>query len=76
MGEVRKIVVEHYPVERLPDDLRIAAGDAERVRITVEREDARMGDAARAIGALQGAGKGCYTEDEAVEFIRSLRDEK
>ncbi len=35
---MNKIVLEHYPVEKLPADLREAVGDAEKVTLTIEAE--------------------------------------
>ena len=36
---MNKIVLEHYPVSRLPDDLREAVGDAKEVTLTIEAEE-------------------------------------
>lgn len=36
---MNKIVKEHYPVEKLPEDLRAGLGAATHVRITVVLED-------------------------------------
>ncbi len=75
MGEIKKIIVEHYPAERLPEDLLRAIGGAGPVRITVERE-AEPSEAERtSILDLLGAGSGCYAENEVVSDIRKLRDE-
>ncbi len=75
MGEIKKIAVEHYPAERLPEDLLRAVGGAGPVRITVERETLPATAEAVAISKFQGAGKGCYLEDEVVGVIRTLREE-
>ncbi len=42
---MNRIVKEHYPVEKLPEDLRAGLGAATHVRITVVLED-EHGDAA------------------------------
>ena len=36
MGETKKIVVEHYPVDKLPEDLRRGLDDGMRATVTVE----------------------------------------
>lgn len=36
---MNKIVREHYPVERLPEDLRAELGLARTVTVTLEQED-------------------------------------
>ena len=75
MGEGKKIVVEHYPAERLPADLQRAVGGAGPVRITVGREAQPPAGETVSILDLLGAGSGCYAEDEVVSDIRKLRDE-
>jgi hypothetical protein len=35
-----RIIHENYPVERLPEDLRLALGNATHVRLTVEDKEA------------------------------------
>ena len=74
MGEIKKIVVEHYPAERLPEDLLRAVGGGGHVRITVEREVASSPVERLPLAKFQGAGKGCYAEDEVVDAIRALRE--
>jgi hypothetical protein len=73
MGEHRKIVVEHYPAGRLPDELRPGIDADSTVRVTVEAE--QEGTRTRALKPLLGSGPGAYSEEEAVTFIRRLRDE-
>ena len=74
MGETKKIVVEHYPVEKLPEDLRSGIESGKMVRVTVETE-AQENSPQLSLSAFFGAGKGCYSEEEAISFIRRLRDE-
>lgn len=74
MGETKKIVVEHYPVERLPEELRRGLDSGKMVRVAVEGE-AQSQLPRRSLRSFYGSGKGCYTEEEAVNFIRGLRDE-
>lgn len=73
MGEIGKIVTEHYPVERLPEELRQGIEAGQHVRVTVEAEE--QGEP-RPLHELMGCAKGLYaTPEEAVAFIRQLRDE-
>lgn len=75
MGETKKIVVEHYTVERLPEELRRGIETGEMVRVTVESEIGAEAAPRPSLRSCLGAGKGCYTVEEAVSFIRQLRDE-
>jgi hypothetical protein len=73
MGETRKIIIDSYPAEKLPDDLRRQIS-AKTVRITMETEETPA--PRRPLSSYVGAGKGLYaTPEEALEAIRSLRDE-
>ena len=75
MGETGRIVVEHYPVDKLPDDLRQGLESGELVRITVEREF-NPHNTDRSLTSFVGSAKGIYaTPEEAVAAIRALRDE-
>ncbi|HKZ97281.1 MAG TPA: hypothetical protein VJ045_09895 [Hyphomicrobiaceae bacterium] len=74
MGETKKIVTEHYPADKLPEELRRGIEAGEIVRVTVERE--KRQPAPRPLHELRGCAKGLYkSPQEAVAFIRSLRDE-
>lgn len=85
---MNKIVREHYPVEKLPEDLRQGLPDSGTVTITVEEEtntpesfDSKVADilknpqpmTLREIRALVGSRN--VTPEEAVARIRALRDE-
>lgn len=84
---MNKIVREHYPVEKLPEDLRQGLTASRTVTITVEEEDdlesfdAKIADilknpqpmTLREIRALVGPRN--VTPEEAVARIRTLRDE-
>lgn len=73
MGEQRKIVAEHFPVEKLPEELRAGLADARHVTVTVEVEEPPQ---QRSLLSFWGAGKGVYDSPEAaVDAIRKLRDE-
>ena len=75
MTELRKVVTEHVPVERLPDDLRRGLENGQLVRVTVESgEDASV--PRRTFRSFVGSAPGLYgSPKDAVEFIRGLRDE-
>lgn len=82
---MNKIVVEHYPVSRLPEDLREGLESAGSVRVTVEAEAAgvnthRPVSAVDLVSQLQAekAGKAPadgISLDDAVARIRELRNE-
>lgn len=73
MGEHSKIVVEHFPVDRLPDELRQGLEPGMTARIVIEPDDVEP--RRRKLSHLLGCGRGVYTEEEAVSVIRKLRDE-
>ena len=77
MGEGKKIVVEHYPADRLPEDLRRALGSSDgQVRITVEPETGVSSSSRIVIlSSLLGTGRGVYEEGEVTDAIRALREE-
>jgi hypothetical protein len=85
---MNKIVREHYPVERLPEDLRQGLPAGQTVTITVEEEahdpdsfDRKVEDilknpqpmTVREVRALVGSRD--VTPGEAVARVRTLRDE-
>ncbi|MFG1278347.1 hypothetical protein [Xanthobacter autotrophicus] len=86
---MNRIVREHYPVEKLPEDLREGLAVGQTVTITVEEEakldaesfDAKVADilshpqpmTLREVRALVGPRN--VTSEEAVARIRALRDE-
>ena len=72
MGETTKIVTEHYPAEKLLEELRAGLETGQLVRVTVEPEE--PGKAGFDLMSLMGAGAGVYTPEEAVSYIRALRD--
>jgi hypothetical protein len=82
---MNKIVVEHYPVSRLPEDLREGLLGSGTVRVTLEdtkavvspprgpsRDEflAQLRDEKRGKGPADGVSR-----EEAVARIRALRDE-
>ncbi|TDT96863.1 hypothetical protein DFO45_2066 [Azorhizobium sp. AG788] len=77
---MNRIVREHYPVEKLPDDLRAAVEDESSVRVVLERETAAppAGEMARE-GHFSRWGHLRQTRFETPEgvvaHVRALRDE-
>ena len=72
MTEQKKIVTEHFPVDRLPEELRRGIESGRMVRVVVEAEPPQK----RSLRSFLGCGKGLYaTPEEAVAEIRKLRDE-
>ena len=80
---MNKIVREHYPVEKLPEDLReLVSGTSVTVELTVEAYDRpaplSRDEAVALMRKMQreAAEKGqSVTAEEAVARIRALRDE-
>lgn len=75
---MNKIVREHYPVERLPEDLRGELGLARTVKLVIEAEDDQTMDAARAAAIqelLEHRRKLVPSANDSVERVRLLRDE-
>ncbi|MCB8839700.1 DUF4131 domain-containing protein [Aurantimonas sp. VKM B-3413] len=71
MTELKKIILDDYPVENLPEDMRQDFEPGERVRVTVEpyRKEPRY---------LRFHGIAAHkktTIEEAVARVRALRDE-
>lgn len=56
MGETKKIVTEHYPAEKLPEELRAGLETGQLVRVTVEPEE--PGKAAFDLMSLHGRRSG------------------
>ncbi|MFG1427340.1 MAG: hypothetical protein B7Y65_03020 [Azorhizobium sp. 35-67-15] len=71
---MNRIVREHYPVEKLPEDLRVTGNDNTDVRVVIERVPASVPEEKlRALLAL--ARRVEPIGDDSVERIRKLRDE-
>ncbi|ALN71971.1 MULTISPECIES: hypothetical protein [unclassified Aureimonas] len=75
MGEHKRIVIEDYPVENLPEELRGGIEPGHRVTVTVEEASDRWSDLFRRIDAYQSANARPVTTEEAVARVRALRDE-
>ncbi|AMJ63279.1 hypothetical protein [Bosea sp. PAMC 26642] len=75
---MNKIVREHYPVERLPEDLRAELGLVQTVTLVIETdgEKSRSVDRAAAIAELLEHRRTLRpSADDSVERVRKLRDE-
>lgn len=75
MGEHKRIVIEDYPVENLPEELRGGIEAGHRVTVTVEESGDRWSDLFRRIEAYQNAHTRHVTSEEAVARVRALRDD-
>ncbi len=76
---MNKIVLQHYPTAKLPEDLRDEVGDGKHVTITIEIEEE--------LGGRQPAEKDWFSKyerlrrstfhslDEVNEHVRALRGE-
>ncbi len=79
---MNKIVLDHYPVSKLPADMREGLEKSATVRVVIEEEDDRdnlaMNTAAEAANAIRQFRKELAdktSSEEAVKRIRELRDE-
>jgi hypothetical protein len=75
---VNKIVRTHYPVEKLPEDLRFGFSGSETVTIIVKDDDPTDSDSDRdAIVEAMLKARDIRPElsDDPVKRIRALRDE-
>jgi hypothetical protein len=74
---MNKIVREHYPVERLPEDLRAELGIARTAKVVIEidAESSRSSRQAAAAELLTLREKLRPSADDSVERVRKLRDE-
>ncbi|MEP9379618.1 hypothetical protein ABLE91_23105 [Aquabacter sp. CN5-332] len=78
---MNRIVREHYPVEKLPDDLRESVADKERVRVVLETEAPEGAPPSGDSGAghfsrWQHLRRDHFdTPQDIVDHIRALRDE-
>lgn len=75
---MNRIVREHYPVEKLPEDLREGFSEGAAVTVTIEVETDRPRQALKRLSVLEAralAQQAAPIGDDAVERIRKLRDE-
>jgi hypothetical protein len=72
---MNKVVKEHYPVERLPADLRVGLGEHGWVRIEIEPD--REAPPQRKLSLLVGSGKNVHGDVASVlSDIRTLREDR
>ena len=75
---MNKIVHDHYPASKLPDELRGDIAPGASVKITVEEEPVRRpmtrDELLKSFREARASAKG-VTLEEAVARIRELRDE-
>ncbi len=76
MGEATKRIVEHFPVDKLPEELRQGIESGRSVRVTVEPDDVAAPEP-RPLHEMYGFAAGLYASQglDPVAFIRQLRDE-
>ena len=75
---MNKIVQRHYPVEKLPEDLRAELGLARTATVTIEIDEVRSrnDERAAAIAELLEHRKTLRpSENDSVARVRQLRDE-
>jgi hypothetical protein len=76
MGEGKKIVVENYPLEKLPADLQAMLETGKPVRIVLEQASEETAAPRKKFSEFIGSAPGRYRDaDEIVAEIRALRDE-
>jgi hypothetical protein len=77
---MNKIVLEHYPVEKLPEDMRVGLDGYQTVRVVIEQEanSKRLATPAETVAAIRkfrAENPERENLDEAVAGIRNLRNE-
>ncbi|MFO1186825.1 MAG: hypothetical protein U1E87_04895 [Alphaproteobacteria bacterium] len=73
---MNKIVKEHYPISKLPEDLRPDLPLDGWVRVQVETETAEVLDAPD-LAKLAGSGRNVHgNELEVIDHIRSMREDR
>lgn len=72
---MNKIVRKHYPVGRLPADLRPGLQEHGWVRVEIEPE--AEAPSARPLAPLVGTGRNVHgSPDDVLDHIRSLREDR
>jgi hypothetical protein len=73
---MNRIVRQHYPAAKLPDDLRDEIGAEKRVTITIEVEGAESGSRHDWFSKYEHLRRNTFHSLEEVNaHVRSLRDE-
>lgn len=77
---MNKIVLEHYPLEKLPEDIQRAVGGAGSVTLTIETERPTPLDRDKLVAELRALKLGMKpgegpSLDDATKQVRQVRDE-
>lgn len=74
---MNKVILEHYPASKLPDELREGIALSASVRVTVEEEAKRPLNHTRLLELMRNAQANAAgtSLEEAVARVRALRDE-
>jgi hypothetical protein len=71
---MNKVVREHYPAERLPEDLRRGIDPSAKVTITVELEEPAQ--PVMSLEEMLALRRDVYSSQQEIDtHVRSLRDE-
>jgi hypothetical protein len=76
---MNKIVREHYPASKLPEDLRPSDDPDARVTVTIEKEEgpATAPKVRRPMATYVGSSENIHGDPKAViSHIRSLREDR
>lgn len=75
---MNKIVLEHYPASKLPEELRGSIAPGASVTVTIEEEEAAASpDREKLLALIRRAQRNAkpVSLEEAVQRVRELRDE-
>jgi hypothetical protein len=74
---MNRVILEHYPASKLPDELREGIGLGASVKVTVEEEDNRPLGRKQLLELMRNAQASApgTSLEEAVARVRALRDE-
>lgn len=74
---MNKIVLEHYPASKLPEELRGSIAPGASVTVTIEEEAAASPDREKLLALIRRAQRNAkpVSLEEAVQRVRELRDE-
>lgn len=75
MDDTKRHIVEDYPAEKLPDELRGDIDPSHRARIIVEDLSTQTKNGRWHLRHFGAAADRNTSVDEAVQRVRSLRDE-
>ncbi|MCF6115005.1 MULTISPECIES: hypothetical protein [Mesorhizobium] len=74
---MNRVILEHYPASKLPDELRKGIAPSASVKVTVEEEANRPLGREQLLELMRNAQANApgTSLDEAVARVRALRDE-